>query len=123
MTKISSSQPSKPKPSTVWLRLVAAVIFTAIPAIGLPVFIDHLYRVRPHVTDARGGFISPHFHEGTVWYFAHSDEVLIRGLFFWLLAGVILLMFVGGQMMRRRIKAMLRPPKEEAADDETPKPA
>jgi hypothetical protein len=123
MTKSVVPQPGKAKPSAVWLRLVVAAVFTAIPAIGLPVFIDHLYRVRPHVTDARGGFISPHFRDGVAWYFSHTDEMLIRGLSFWLLAGVILLMFVGGQIMRRRIKAMLRPPKEEAADDETPKPA
>ena len=118
---------SRSKPSSARWRLIAAAVFTAIPAIGLPVFIDHLYRARPHVTDAHGGFISPHFRDGVAWYFTHSDEMLIRGLFFWLLAAVILLMFVGGQMMRRRIKAMLRPPKdlakEEASDDETPKPA
>ena len=123
MTKSVVPQPGKAKPSAVWLRLVVAAVLAAIPAIGLPVFIDHLYRVRPHVTDAPGGFISPHFRDGVAWYFSHTDEMLIRGLSFWLLAGVILLMFVSGQIMRRRIKAMLRPPKEEAADDETPKPA
>jgi hypothetical protein len=123
MTKSVAPQPGKPKPSTVWLRLGAAMVFTAIPAIGLPMFIDHLYRVRPHVTDARGGFVLPHFRDGVAYYFAHTDEVLIRGLFFWLLAAVFLLMFVGGQMMRRRIKQWLRPPVAEDTDDETVTPA
>ncbi len=100
------------------------MVFAAIPAIALPGFIDHLYRVRPHVTDARGGFVLPHFREGVAYYFAHSDEMLIKGLSFWLLAAVLLLLFVGGQMMRRRLKIWLRPPKDVTdADDETPNPA
>lgn len=123
MTKTGASSLSKPKASPARWRLVAAAVFAAIPAASLPVFIDHLYRVRPHMTDARGGFVLPHFHDGAVWYFAHSDEMLIRGLSFWLLAAVILLMFVGGQMMRRRIKAWLRPPKDIEAEDETIRPA
>ncbi len=86
-------------------------------------FIDHLYRVRPHVTDARGGFVLPHFREGVGYYFAHSDEMLIRGLSFWLLAAVILLLFVAGQMMRRRIKQWLRPPMTAPAEtDESATP-
>jgi len=102
---------------------MAAVVFTAIPAIALPIFINHLYAVRPHVTDARGGFVLPHFREGMAYYFAHSDEMMIRGLSLWLLAAVILLMFVGGQMLRRRLKQWLKPPVTEASDDETVTPA
>ncbi len=121
---MTTTRVPRPRPSTAWLRLSAAAVFAAIPAIGLPVFIDHLYRVRPHVTDARGGFVLPHFRDGVASYFAHADEMLIRGLSFWLLAAVLLLMFAGGQLMRRRIKACLRPPKDVTdADDETPNPA
>lgn len=66
----------------------------------------------------------PHFREGVAYYFAHTDEMLIRGLSFWLLAAVLLLMLVGGQMMRRRLKIWLRPPKDVAdAADETPRSA
>jgi succinate dehydrogenase/fumarate reductase cytochrome b subunit len=111
-----------PKSSTVWLRLAAASVFTAIPAIALPVFIHHLYAVRPHVTDARGGFVLPHYRDGVAWYFAHSDEMLIRGLSLWLLAAVLLLMFVGGQVIRRRLKQWLKPPVTVDTDDETARP-
>lgn len=119
MTKTGAFQPSKPKASPAWLRLVAAMVFTAIPAIGLPMFIDHLYRVRPHVTDARGGFVLPHFRDGVAYYFAHTDEMLIKGLSLWLLAAIILLLFVAGQLMRRRLKQWLKPPVTEDAEDET----
>ena len=103
-------QKSRPKPSPARLRLFAAIVFTAIPAIWLPLFIQHLYDVRPNVTDVRNGFVQAHFRDGIGHYFSHADENLIRGLSFWLMAAVILLLFAGGQMMRRQLKQMLRPP-------------
>ena len=114
------------RPDALW-RLVAAFIFTLIPAISLPMFLTHLYQVRPHVTDAAGGFVQPRYHDGVTWYFAHADEVILKGLFFWLLSGVLLLMFLGGMMLRRRVKIWLRPPRDVArvstdGDDETSKP-
>ena len=109
---------SKPRPAAAWWRLLAVFVFAAVPAVSLPLFISHLYAVRPHVTDAPGGFVLPHYRNGVTWYFAHSDEMLIRGLSFWLLAAVILLLFVGGQIIRRRLKQWLKPPVTEA-DDET----
>ncbi|MFT4076433.1 MAG: hypothetical protein QM647_12985 [Asticcacaulis sp.] len=110
------SDVSKSRPAAAWWRLLAASVFTAVPAIGLPSFISHLYRVRPHVTDAPGGYVLPHYRDGVTWYFAHADETLIKGLSFWLLAGVILLMFVGGQMLRRPLKQWLRRP--HSGDDQ-----
>jgi hypothetical protein len=109
---------SKPHSAAAWWRLLAVFVFAAEPAVSLPLFISHLYAVRPHVTDAPGGFVLPHYRNGVTWYFAHSDEMLIRGLSFWLLAAVILLLFVGGQMIRRRLKQWLKPPVVDA-DDET----
>jgi hypothetical protein len=104
---------SKPRPAAAWWRLLAVFVFAAVPAVSLPLFITHLYAVRPHVTDAPGGFVLPHYRNGLTWYFAHSDEMLIRGLSFWLLAAVILLLFVGGQMIRRPLKQVLKPPQAE----------
>lgn len=114
MIKVSAP---KPRPAVAWWRLAAAIIFAAVPAVSLPLFISHLYAVRPHVTDAPGGFVLPHYREGVTWYFAHSDEMLIRGLSFWLLAAVVLLLFVGGQMIRRRLKQWLKPPVVDAEDE------
>ena len=110
---MSNAPVSKPRPAAAWWRLLVAFVFAAVPAASLPVFISHLYAVRPHVTDAPGGFVLPHYRDGVTWYFAHSDEMLIRGLSFWLLAGVLLLMFVGGQMIRRPLKKVLKPPPQE----------
>jgi hypothetical protein len=101
---------SRPRLAAAWWRLLAAIVFAAVPAIGLPVFIAELYRVRPHVTDVANGYVLPHYREGLVWYFAHADETLIKGLSFWLLAGVLLLLFAGGQMLRRPLKQFLKPP-------------
>lgn len=113
---LGMSPVSKSRPAAAWWRLLAAIVFLAVPAIGLPVFVGHLYAVRPHVTDAPGGFVLPHYRDGLTWYFAHADEMLIRGLYFWLLAGVLLLMFVGGQILRRPLKRLLRPPEVPPAD-------
>jgi len=115
---------SRARPSAAWLRLLASLIFTVVPAVALPLHFAHLHAVRPHVTDVRAGFVSPHYSNGVAWYFSHADETLIRALSFWLMAGVILLIFVGGQMMRRPLKQMLRPPPEvvKADGDEPVKP-
>lgn len=129
MTTIQKPPMSKPKSSGVALRVMAAGVFAAIPAIALPVYIDHLYRVRPTVTRIAEGFIQPHFRDGVGYYFARGDEMIIRGLSFWLMAGIILFMFMAGHMMRRRLKIMLRPPKDpepvvtDEADDTPAKPA
>ena len=101
--KPDARRQNNPRRSAARWRLVAAVIFTAVPGIALPTFVHHLYAVRPTVTDVRAGFVNPHFHHGVAYYFAHTDETLIRALAFWLLAGVLLLMFAAGQMMRRRL--------------------
>lgn len=103
---------SKPKSSGAALRVMASGVFAAMPAIALPVYIDHLYRVRPTVTRIAEGFIQPHFRDGVGYYFARSDEMIIRGLSFWLMAAIILFMFMAGHMMRRRLKIMLRPPRD-----------
>ncbi|CAL4868588.1 hypothetical protein MMA231_02876 [Asticcacaulis sp. MM231] len=103
---------SKPKSSGAALRVMAAGIFAAIPAIALPVYIDHFYRVRPTVTRIAEGFIQPHFRDGVGSYFTRGDEMVIRGLSFWLMAAIILFMFMAGHMMRRRLKIMLRPPRD-----------
>lgn len=121
---------SKPRSSGVALRVMAAGVFAAIPAIALPVYIDHLYRVRPTVTRIAEGFIQPHFRDGVGYYFARGDEMIIRGLSFWLMAGIILFMFMAGHMMRRQLKRALRPPKDpepvvttDEADNTPAKPA
>lgn len=129
MIPVQKTNMSKPKSSGAALRVFAAGVFAAIPALALPVYIDHLYRVRPMVTRISEGFIQPHFRDRVGYYFSHSDEMIIRGLSFWLLAGVILFMFMAGHMMRRRLKQMLRPPHDPApvgtddADDTPAKPA
>ncbi|MDV6332699.1 hypothetical protein [Asticcacaulis sp. 201] len=120
--KPNARRANKPRPSAARWRLMAAVIFTAVPAIALPTFIHHLYAVRPTVTDVRAGFVNPHFHNGIAYYFAHTDETLIRALSFWLLAGVLLLMFAAGQMMRRRLMQWLKPPAPEAVPENSPEP-
>jgi hypothetical protein len=125
MKTVQKTHMSKAKSSGAGLRVMAAGLFAAIPAIALPVYIDHLYRVRPTVTRISEGFIQPHFRDGIGYYFARGDEMMIRGLSFWLMAAIILLMFMAGHMMRRRLKIMLRPPRdpEPVAEEAGEKPA
>ncbi|MGA9658083.1 MAG: hypothetical protein WBQ60_03160 [Asticcacaulis sp.] len=97
----------------VWLW--ASVILTGVCGVFLPLFFSYLYAARPHITDVSRGFILPHYKDGISYYFAHSDEALIRIFALGLMLGLIALILSSVYALRRPLMRKLQPPEDEAA--------